>query len=151
MTFRMWARAVAAALLALVLVACSPVYTNHGYAPTDKDLEKVVVGKSTSADVSRAVGRPTAIGIMSGSGWYYVSSRYKQVGPKAPVEIDRQVVAVSFDDKGVVSNVERFGLERGQVVAISRRVTTSNIAGIGFLRQLLGNLGSISAADVLQE
>jgi hypothetical protein len=31
----------------------------------------------------------------------------------------------------------------GNVVLLSRRVTTDNTAGVGFLRQLFGNLGRI--------
>lgn len=96
-----------------------------------------------------AVGRPAAIGVLTGSGWYYVGSRFRQVGLKAPQEIERQVVAISFDDKGLVSNVERFGLKDGEVIAISRRVTTSNVKGVSFLRQLLGNIGSIGAGELL--
>jgi hypothetical protein len=63
----------------------------------------------------------------------------------APKEIDRQVVSITFTEEGKVENVERFGLENGQVVAISRRVTDSNIKGVGFLRQLLGNIGRLRA------
>lgn len=135
----------------VILSACTPTYQNHGYIPRDEDLAKITVGKSTTEEVSLAVGRPSSIGVLSGSGWFYVGSRFKQIGIRAPAEIDRQVVAISFDDKGVVSNVERFGLEKGEVVAISRRVTSSNIKGISFLRQLLGNLGSVSAADFLKK
>ena len=139
-------------LIGLVLIgvaACTPIYRNHGYVPRDEELAKIVVGQSTTEDVALAVGRPAAIGVLTGSGWYYVGSRFKEIGIRAPVEIDRQVVAVSFDEAGVVSNVERFGLEKGQVVAISRRVTDDNIKGVSFLRQLLGNLGGIKATDLL--
>ena len=139
-------------LIGFVLIgvaACTPIYRNHGYVPRDEELAKVVVGQSTADEVALAVGRPSAIGVLTGSGWYYVGSRFKEIGIRAPVEIDRQVVAVSFDETGVVSNVERFGLEKGQVVAISRRVTDDNIKGVSFLRQLLGNLGGIKATDLL--
>ncbi len=67
--------------------------------------------------------------------------RTRTVGPLAPKEIDRQVVAISFSDTGVVENVERFGLERGQVVPLSRRVTDTGVVDNTFLRQLLGNIG----------
>ena len=143
---------VSTGLIGLVLIsvaACTPIYRNHGYVPRDEELAKVVVGQSTADEVALAVGRPSAIGVLTGSGWYYVGSRFKQIGIRAPAEIDRQVVAVSFDDAGVVSNVERFGLEKGQVVTISRRVTDDNIKGVSFLRQLLGNLGGIKATDLL--
>lgn len=138
--------------LAFVAVsACTPIYRNHGYVPRDEDLAKIIVGESTSEEVALAVGRPSAIGVLTGSGWFYVGSRFKEIGIRAPVEIDRQVVAVSFDDAGVVTNVERFGLEDGQVVAISRRVTDDNIKGVSFLRQLLGNLGGLNAGDILTD
>ena len=132
------------------IAACSPVYRNHGYVPRDEDLALVSVGVDTRDSVGNKVGRPSSSGVLSGAAWYYVGSRWKHVGLRAPQEIERQVVAVSFDDNDRVENVERFGLEKGQVVALSRRVTDSNITGVGFIRQLLGNIGRFNAADALQ-
>ena len=136
-------------LLAVALAACAPIYTRHGYVPDDRDLAKITVGQSTTEDVGLMLGRPAAIGVMAGSSWYYVGSRFKQVGPMAPQEIDRQVVAISFDDAGKVSNVERFGLKEGQVIALNRRVTTTGVKTMGLLTQLLGNLGRFNASDLL--
>ncbi len=143
------ARFAFAALMMVALSGCQPLYRNHGYVPLDADLAEIEVGTSTTEDVALAIGRPSSIGVLTGSGWYYVGSRFKQMGIRAPQEIDRQVVAVTFDDQGVVENVERFGLKDGQVIAISRRVTDSNVKGLGFLRQLLGNIGNFTAADVV--
>ncbi|MCB2136208.1 MAG: outer membrane protein assembly factor BamE [Rhodobacteraceae bacterium] len=139
----------AIAVLALALVACTPIYRNHGYVPRDEDLEKVIVGESTQQDVARSVGRPSSTGLLTGAGWFYVGSRFKHFGGREPKEIERQVVSITFDEKGVVENVERFGLEDGQVIALSRRVTDSNIKGLSFLRQLLGNIGNLSAGQLL--
>lgn len=138
-----------AVLVLVALSACTAIYRNHGYAPADADLAKVVVGESTREDVQRAVGRPSSIGVLADSGWYYVGSRFRHFAWKAPEEVERQVVAISFDADGKVENVERFGLEDGQVVVLSRRVTDSNIKGLSFLRQLLGNIGNISAGDIV--
>ncbi len=135
---------------ALAASACSPIYRDHGYVPTDQDLALVEVGKSTREDVGTAIGRPSSAGLLEGSGWYYVGSRWKYFGARAPEEIDRQVVAVSFTEAGIVSNVERFGLEQGQVVTLSRRVTESNIKGIGLIRQLLGNFGRIAPNQLVR-
>jgi hypothetical protein len=57
---------------------------------------------------------------------------------------------VTFTEDGIVENVERFGLEKGRVVALSRRVTDSNIKGVGFLRQLFGSLGKLRADQILK-
>ncbi|MDI3337415.1 outer membrane protein assembly factor BamE [Defluviimonas aestuarii] len=139
----------AAMLSLIILTACSAQYRNHGYVPRDEELEKVVVGESTQETVARAVGRPSSTGLLTGGAWYYVGSRFRHYGGKVPQEVDRQVVAITFDEGGTVENVERFGLENGQAVVLSRRVTDSNIKGLSFLRQLLGNIGNISAGQVL--
>lgn len=136
--------------LALALIgACAPVERNHGYVPSDDDLSRIAVGRDTRATVAEAVGRPTAGGVMEDSGWYYVQSRFRHLGAAAPREIDRQVVAISFDPAGRVANIERFGLEEGRVVPISRRVTETSIRGIGIVRQLMANLGNFDATRFL--
>ena len=139
-----------ALILMLGLVACASVYRNHGYVPADDELEVVQVGVDTRDTVAAAVGRPTSTGVLDAGGWYYVKSRFEHFGPRAPKEVDREVVAISFDQAGVVENVERFGLADGQVVVLSRRVTDSNIKGIGFLRQLFGNIGNFTAGQFLE-
>ena len=63
--------------------------------------------------------------------------------------VDRQVLAISFSPEGVVNNIERYGLQDGQVVPISRRVTESADGDIGFIRKLFGNIGRISAENLL--
>lgn len=141
----------AVALLMAWVTACTALYQNHGYVPRDEELAKVVVGQSTREDVAKAVGRPSSTGLLTGGAWYYVGSRFRHYGPREPQEIDRQVVAISFAESGTVENVERFGLEKGQVVVLSRRVTDSNIKGLSFLRQLLGNIGNLSAGQLLNQ
>lgn len=133
----------------VALSACTPIYRNHGYAPDDTALSEVLVGIDTRDTVSEVVGQPTAGGVLNDGGFYYVESRFRHFGPLAPDEIERQVVAITFDEGGVVRNIERFGLERGQVVTLSRRVTDDNIADTTFIRQLMGNLGRFDAGDFL--
>ncbi len=138
-----------AGLLLLALAGCSAVYRNHGYVPDDSELENIVVGVSTRESVAEEIGSPTTYGVKRDGRWYYVQSRWRHFAMYEPREIDRQLVAISFDSQGVVQNVERFTLEDGRVVPISRRVTDSNIKGVSFIRQLLGNIGNIRAGDVL--
>src|SRR5690606_21534925 len=135
----------------LGLAACQATYRNHGYVPPEEQLAQVVVGQTTQADIEGLLGRPSAQGLLTGSAWYYVGSRWQFYGPREPREIDRQVVAVSFAENGVVSNVERFGLERGQVVVLSRRVTDAGVSSLGLIRQLLGNVGRVQASDFLRD
>ncbi|WP_212525642.1 outer membrane protein assembly factor BamE [Actibacterium sp. MT2.3-13A] len=139
------AKRVAAGLLAVAIAGCTPIYRNHGYAPSDAELQEIVVGVDTQATVGDVVGPPAASGVMRDEAWYYVSSRWRTRGALAPEILDRQLVAVSFDKDGVVRNIERFTLEDGRVIALNRRVTDDNIKGITFIRQLLGNIGNFTA------
>lgn len=142
-------RAGLAGLLCLALAACATVVRNHGYVPDETELALVEVGVDTRESVAEKVGRPTAQGLLNDVGWFYVQSRFEHVGPREPKEVDRQVVAITFSEAGVVDNIGRYGLEDGRVVEISRRVTETNIKGVGFIRQLLSNFGRIRAGDFL--
>ncbi len=137
-------RAFVAGVALLGAVACSPVYNYHGFVPGKEDLDELAVGLDTRATVESIIGKPGASGLLAESGWYYVRSEFEHDSFRPVKEITREVVAISFDDDGIVKNIERFGLERGQVVVLSRRVTDSNIEGVGFLRQLFGNAGQAS-------
>lgn len=140
-------------VLGMVLVmaaGCSAVYRNHGYVPVDAELALIEVGVDTRETVAATIGRPSAAGLLNDVGWYYVQSRWKHYGALPPQEEDRQIVAISFTEAGIVENVERFGLEQGRVVALSRRVTDSNIQGLSVLRQLFGSIGRLRADQLLK-
>lgn len=138
-------RLLAVSGIVVALASCSPTFRNHGYIPSEEELALIEVGVDTRDTVAATLGRPSGQGLLNDVGWFYVQSRWKHSGALAPKEIDRQVVSITFTEAGTVENIERFGLENGQVVAISRRVTDSNIKGVGFLRQLLGNIGRLRA------
>ncbi len=142
-------RGLVMALAALAVAGCVAQFRNHGYAPTDSELAEVLVGLDTRDSVIETFGPPTTGGVLEQGAVYYVESRWRLYGAFEPQIIDRQLVAISFDPEGVVSNVERFTLEDGRVIALSRRVTDDNVRDTTFIRQLLGNLGRIDNADFL--
>lgn len=144
-------RTALAGLALMLAVACTPIYTNHGYVPDDKDLTEIKTGVDTRETVAAFLGAPTVQGLLGDKEWFYVQSRWKTVGGHAPQEVDRQVLAVSFDPDGKVANIERFGLDKGQVVAISRRITTEPIRGRGALAQIFSNIGRLDPASFLKK
>lgn len=138
----------AVALVAVVaLSACAPQFRNHGYIPPQEDLDQIQVGSDTRETVAEKVGVPASSGVLNEGGYYYVRMRTRALGPFARREIDRQVVAISFSSAGTVQNVERFGLERGKVIPLERRVTSSAVSDQSFIRQLLGNLRGFGPAS----
>ncbi|MEO9682493.1 MAG: outer membrane protein assembly factor BamE [Tateyamaria sp.] len=130
-------------IVALSVSACAPTFRNHGYIPPEEQLQELAVGIDTRASVEDIVGPPTAGGVLEGGDFFYVRSTLRIIGPRRPKVINREVLAVSFDDSGVLSNIESFGLEDGRVVVLSRRVTDNGVTNGTFLRQLLGSIGRI--------
>jgi len=142
-------RAFLAGCVMLVSVGCTTLYNDHGYTPSDETLAEVLVGVDTRDTVLDVVGPPTANGVSGTGDFFYVESRFRLLGPLEPKEIEREVVAIRFDDAGVVENVERFGLENGNIVPLSRRVTQDNVRDTTFIRQLFGSIGRFNAGDFL--
>lgn len=135
----------------LAIAGCSAIYRNHGYVPTEEDLAKVTVGVDTRDTVAEAVGVPSVSGVLNESGYYYVSSRLRHYGALEPKVVERQLVAISFSQSGVVQNIERYGLEDGRVITLNRRVTESSVNDQTFLRQLLGNIGNFNPGTAIGE
>jgi outer membrane protein assembly factor BamE (lipoprotein component of BamABCDE complex) len=143
-------KGVFALVLVVSLSGCATTYRNHGYVPTEDDLAEIVVGIDTRDSVAEIVGTPTSSGVLSDGGYYYVRSRVRHLGLTEPRVVSRELVAISFTDTGVVENIERFGLEDGRTVPLSRRVTSSSVANQSFLRQLLGNLGRFNPGQFIE-
>jgi len=101
----------------LMALGCSNIDRKHGYVPADGALNEISVGLDTRISVADTLGRPSVAGILSDSGWYYVESRFRAYGFRQRLEVDREVVAITFDEEGVVENIKLVGLEDGQVVA----------------------------------
>ena len=132
-------------------MACTPIIRNHGYMPLAEDLALVEIGTDTRESLMTTLGPPVSGGVLSDSGYYYVASKFRHYGAFAPEEIEREVLAVSFNEAGIVTNIERFGLQDGNVVILSRRVTDNGVRDTTLVRQLLRNIGNFNAASVFGE
>ncbi len=134
-------RLVMLAGLMMALSACAASFRTHGYAPTEEELAAIIVGKDTRESVAQAIGRPSTTGLVSDRNWYYVQSRFRQFAWQAPQEVDREVLVIRFNAAGKVANIERFGLEDGRLIVLSRRITPSAVNDAPLLRQMLGDIG----------
>jgi outer membrane protein assembly factor BamE (lipoprotein component of BamABCDE complex) len=85
---------------------------------------------------------------LNDSGYYYVRSRVKHFTWQKPEVIDRQVVAVSFNNGGIVENIGRYTLQDGAVIPLARRITR-NGQDVSFIKSILSKVGGFSAADVI--
>ena len=132
----------------LFAVGCTAQYRSHGYVPSEETLKQLTVGVDTRATVDEVVGAPSTSGVLTEGDYYYVRSRMREYGALRPQVVDRQVLAISFNPNNTIRNIERFGLEDGQVVPLTRRVTDSSVVGNGFLRQVFGNIGALDPSSL---
>ncbi|MEM9755191.1 MAG: outer membrane protein assembly factor BamE [Pseudomonadota bacterium] len=140
---------VAAAAALLSLGACSATFQNHGFVPPTEELEAILPGVDTRESLELSVGQPSASGVMRDDAWFYAAYRVRNFAYRAPEVIERDIVAISFDEDGVVTNIERFGLEDGQLVTLSRRVTDSSIGEVTLLAQILRNFGRLDVGNII--
>ncbi len=140
-------RFAAAGLIAAALAAgCAPVVDVRGNLPTEQRLGELQPGMQTRDDVARILGTPSTASAFGDPVWYYVGYRTETTAFLAPDETERQVVAVSFDERGFLEDVRRLGLEDGKPVEYVERETRTAGNELGILQQFLGNLGRFSGA-----
>ena len=133
----------------MAVTACTTLTRKHGFVPLPEDLGQMQVGAITHDEVIAMVGPPTTAGAVDDNTLYYVQSERERFGPFEPRTVNRQVLAIRFDSANVLSNIERFGLEDGRVVVLSRRITDDGIANVTVISQLLGAIGRIDASTLL--
>ncbi|MEQ9693475.1 outer membrane protein assembly factor BamE [Shimia sp. SDUM112013] len=127
-----------------VSVACTTQYRNHGYVPPAEDLSNITVGVDTRDSVAESVGTPTASGVTNDGGYYYVRTRVRHYGAREPQVVERRMVAITFDTRGVVNNISEYALEDGQAVPLARRVTDNGVEDQSVLSQVLANIGNFA-------
>lgn len=135
----------AAALVAAAAAtsACAPTHTYNGFLPdrNNQEIPDPQVGVDTRDTVVQRFGTPSTTAVFDQTAWYYVSSVQESVAFYTPRTTERRVMVVRFDGD-TVSGVEKFGLERGRIVAYDDHVTPTRGRELGVLEQLLGNVGN---------
>jgi len=144
-------RAVLAVLVAsAILAGCAPTVRVHGYIPPPEDIAQIRPGADTAESVEEKLGRPSSSGVLRDSGWYYVQTTIENYTYNPPRVIDRTVLAVEFNQNGVVQDVARYGLEDGRIINLTVRTTETGGRTLGVLEQLFGNLLNLDAEQFIQ-
>lgn len=141
--------ALPALMLGLFLVAgCTPNVTAHGTPMTRIESAEITPGVDTRGSVRRQLGQPTMSSLIAGETWFYVSTIMEQRTYHAAEVVDRRVLAVAFDDAGVVVSANRYGLEDGQLVALRTETTPTFGRELTVAQQLFGNLGRVGPGQL---
>ncbi len=115
--------------------------TLHGNRVDQYRLTELVPGTSTQADVTALIGSPTAKATFDPNTWLYLSEVTHIRIAQTPGVKDQAVVALSFDDKGVLRGIKKLDTADALPVTIVARATPSPGTSASFLQQLFGNVG----------
>lgn len=130
------------AAIAVALSGCAPKTALRGNLPREHHIEQIKVGQSTKADVEALLGSPSALGTFDANTWYYMSRKTEQWAFLNETVVDQQVVAMHFDEAGVLQHMDMYTAEDSRDIAFSGRETPTAGRRLGFFEQMFGNLGN---------
>jgi outer membrane protein assembly factor BamE (lipoprotein component of BamABCDE complex) len=131
----------AALALAALASACSGTRSSHGFISDSEEAPQVQVGVDNKSTILARLGTPSTTAVFDEDSWYYISSIEQRFGFNRPKTVEREVLVVRFDNADNVSGVDRYGLDRGRVVAYNGDATPTRGRELGLLEQIFGNIG----------
>jgi outer membrane protein assembly factor BamE (lipoprotein component of BamABCDE complex) len=134
--------ALAAALLALA--CCNNPVDQRGNLPDPEKLAQIKPGTTDKATVTQLLGSPSSIATFDANTWYYISQKTRPVAFFVPERVDQEVVAIDFDDSGIVQDLRRKSMADAATVEPNPKATPAPGREFSVLEQLLGNLGRFS-------
>lgn len=132
--------------LAPAISACSPDVHTRGNLAKPAALDSLKIGESSRAQVTSALGTPSTTSLFDEQEtWFYIGAQTQQFAVWPTEELSRQVVAVHFDQRGIVDAVQLLDKDDGTEIAVVDRKTPTAGQQLTIVQQLLGNIGRFSS------
>jgi outer membrane protein assembly factor BamE (lipoprotein component of BamABCDE complex) len=131
----------AAGGLIAALGACQATIDQRGNLPPPDALGQIKPGTTDRATVTRLIGSPSSVASFDPNTWYYISAKSKELAFFRPEILDQQVLVITFDKDGVVSDMQKVGMNESQTIQPVARTTPAPGKELSFIEQLLGNFG----------
>ena len=131
-----------------MLAGCSvfaPPEQSRGNRVDPDVLAELVPGTSSRADATALLGSPTAKGSFDENVWLYIGSVTRTRVARTPSMITLDLVKLTFDDSGVLRQIEHRDLEDALPVSVVQRTTPSPGSDASVMQQLFGNIGRFNA------
>ncbi len=122
------------------LGACAPKVEQRGAMPDIDAIASIVPQKSNKTDVERSLGSPSSINVFGEETWMYIGETTESFAFLDHKVNERSVLIVSFDDKGIVKDVQAHGLDEARDVQPVERKTPTVGKNMTAIEQLIGNL-----------
>lgn len=133
----------ALAVLAALTAGCTATRDFHGYVPDQALPIDVKPDVDTRSTVLERLGSPSTTSIFNDNLWVYMASTREMIAFYYPKVVQREIVAIQFDDQDVVSDVLVYDVTAGRTIEYNSRVTPTRGRELGILEQLFGTIGRL--------
>jgi outer membrane protein assembly factor BamE (lipoprotein component of BamABCDE complex) len=124
------------------LAACSPRTAIRGNLVTESQVARIKVGETNQRTASQLLGPPSARSTFDKQIWYYIGTREEKWAFMNPSIDQQRVVAVYFNERGVVERVQHYNEAHARDIDVVSRETPTTGRSVGFFEQIFGNIGA---------
>ena len=142
---RAWASLLVGGAWLVALLGCTPTVEVRGYVPDDDLIDGITLGVDGPFEVEEKLGSPSSVATFGGKTWYYISKRTESLAFFEKEVLDQRVLAIEFDEVGLVKDIRHYGIEDGRIIELADARTPTRGQELGFLEQLFGNVGRFNA------
>jgi outer membrane protein assembly factor BamE (lipoprotein component of BamABCDE complex) len=134
-----------------LVAGCSPEINYRGYRAKPGALAQVAEGMPKS-EVEGILGSPSTTASINfqGDSYYYITSITQGRSFLEPKEINREVIAVRFDQQDQVTSVAQYGLEDGRIIDLNTRKTPVAGQEFNILKELFNSKASVAPGGNLR-
>jgi outer membrane protein assembly factor BamE (lipoprotein component of BamABCDE complex) len=125
----------------LAVAGCAARIDSRGNLPDEEALARIKIGDVSKTEVQEILGSPSSVAAFNDNEWYYISKKTETVAFYRPKVVERQVLILRFDQKGVLKEMEALDQNAGREVELVKRETATAGNEITVLQQLFGNFG----------
>ncbi len=133
--------------ISVALGGCATKEYYYGYSFPIHDRQYLHIHKTTIGEVRQLMGSPTTESNFGNKVYYYVSQQQTRVAFLAPKVEQQRVLALTFDSKGVLSEIKDYTLNDALYVQFDEGDTRLKGSETHPLEQIMGNIGKFNAAS----
>ena len=126
---------------------CSSTVDTHGAVLRESVVAQLRPGVHTQDDVVQLLGSPSSKAPFDPGTWYYIGEKSEYIAFFDPKVTERKVLVLRFDETGRLASMGSLSAEDGKQVAFVERETPTAGHELGFIEQLLGNMGRFNAPN----
>lgn len=131
-------------LICVLLNGCAQKENYYGYSFPPEYIKSLHVHKTNVSDVRQLLGSPTTESNFGDKTYYYIAQQQSRVAFLLPKVEDHQVLALTFDNNGVLSTVKTYTLEEARSIKFDEGNTRLRGSESGALEQIVGNIGKFN-------